>query len=52
MIYTGINFEGKEISGHILHQDEMGWTWIREETGYGYTDTRVDPGSVREIEEE
>lgn len=51
MLYIGINYEGKEVYGHVLKVDLTG-TWIREETPYGYTETRVEPDNVREIEEE
>lgn len=50
MIYTGKDYKGEEIYGHELRADLSG-TWIREETEFGYRETRVDPDSVKEIEE-
>ncbi len=50
MIYRGTDYLGKVVEGHELKVDLTG-TWIREETAYGYTETKVDPDSVREVEE-
>lgn len=51
MLYIGTDYQGKEVKGHELWADLSG-TWIREETEWGYTETRVDPDDVQEVEEE
>lgn len=51
MLYIGTDYQGKEVRGHEMWADLSG-AWIREETDYGYTETRVDPNSVKEIDED
>lgn len=51
MLYIGTDYKGQEVRGHELWADLSG-TWIREETDYGYTETRVDPNSVKGIDED
>lgn len=51
MVYTGIDFLGKEVVGHELKYYPDGSLWIREENDYGYRETRIDPDTVREHEE-
>lgn len=51
MLYIGTDYQGKEVRGHELWADLSG-TWIREETPYGYTETRIEPDTVKEIDED
>lgn len=51
MLYIGTDYKGQEVRGHELWADLSG-AWIREKTDYGYTETRVDPNSVKEIDED